>query len=102
MTSLPLSALFNGLDVNVEDIVNVSETGVFCTFGEVMLPSKPQVMLPSGLQPVDVHCNCTGLPSDTVVVPVVTGGDGFTEIQYRGRESFACRYQQTLKAILLF
>ena len=66
------------------DMVNISETGVFFRFGEIMLPSKLQVMFPSGLHPVDVHCSCTVLPSDMVVVPVITGVDGFTEIyKYR-------------------
>ena len=83
MTALPLSALFNVLDVNCEDMVYVSETGVFCTFGEAMLPSKLQDMFPSGLQPVDVHCSCTELPSDIVDVPDITGEDGFTETYFR-------------------
>ena len=58
---------------HILDRVNVSETGVFCIFGEEILPSKLQVMFPSGLQPVDVHCSCTLLPSDIVDVPVITG-----------------------------
>ena len=48
-----------------------------------MIPSKLQDMFPSGLQPVDVHCSCTELPSDIFDVPVITGGDGFTEIYFR-------------------
>ena len=67
----------------VLDRINISETGVLFRFGEIMFPSILQVMFPSGLQPVDVHCNCTELPSDVVVVPVITGKDGFTEICLR-------------------
>ena len=83
VTPFPLSALYNVLDVKLEDIVNVSETGVFCTFDEVMLPLKLQDMFPSGLQPVDRHCNCAWSFSVIVVVPVITGMEGFTEIQNR-------------------
>ena len=80
VTIFPLSVLYNVLDVKLEDILYLSETGVFCTFCEVVLPSKLQDMFPSGLQPVDPHCNCTLLFSVIVVVPVITGMEGFTEI----------------------